>query len=188
MNLSVPAKRLLLLLAVVGAFWIAYEISIAGNDNQVSLETPAVVMKNGQAYGERMTSHAWSFRYRKAVARVGETIFDLDGVYDGVIYQHGKPYLRFRAEHVTANTVTRNFAVKGGFHVDLLGDGPTRSLDTTDATWNDGTQTLVLPHRTTIREAGDDQPVSLRGLTLDVRTKSVRAERVNGQVAPSRKS
>ena len=97
------------------------------------LETPGVVMKNGQAYGERMTSHSWSFRYRQAVARVGETIFDLDGVYDGLIYRNGKPYIRFRADHVTANTVTRNFAVKGAFHVDMLGDGPKRSLDTIDA-------------------------------------------------------
>ncbi len=183
MTLSVRMKRLLLLLAAAVAFWIAYEISIAGDGNPVSLDTPAVVMKNGQAYGERLTSHSWSFRYRKAVARVGETIFDLDDVYDGVIYQHSKPYVRFRAQHVNANTVTRNFTVTGSFHVDLLGDGPPRSLDTTDASWNDETQTLSLPNRTTIREAGKDSPVSLRGVTLDVRTKSVRVGHVSGQVA-----
>ena len=184
---SGTAKRLLVLLAVGGAFWIAYEISIAGDGNLPSLETPAVVMKNGKAYGERLTSHSWSFKYGRAVARVGETIFDLDDVHDGVIYKDGKPYLRFRAKHVTANTITRDFAVSGAFHVDMPGKGAARSLDTDRASWSDGTQTLSLPDATTIRGKDGEPPLTLRGLTLDIRTKSARVGHIAGPLTSSRK-
>ena len=174
------------LLYVAGLVVVAYLIAgvyLAGKN-----EIPApqgdggpVVFDAGHAQGRRIDARSWSVDYDKLVANSDQTILNLDGIHNGVIYKKGKPYLHVQASHMTVNTVTRDFTVSGQLHVESASDEPQRSFDTTLAMWNDGSQTLTLPAKTTI-ESGAGAPLSIDAMTFNVRTGKLELHKVSGAV------
>ena len=62
-----------------------------------------------------------------------QTVLELDNVRHGIIYKHGKPYLRVRANHMSVNTESRATSASPGhrLHVETIGASPHRSFDTT---------------------------------------------------------
>jgi hypothetical protein len=140
-----------------------------------------IVFNQGKANGERITTRSWTAQYDKLVSNADQSVLDLDNVRNGTIFKAGKPYLHVRAEHMTVNTLTRDFAVTGRLHVETVGSKPARSFDTTSAHWSDGLQILELDNRVTI-ETGAEAPLSVGRLTLNVKTGAVEMHGVSGPI------
>lgn len=175
-------KRILWICAAALVLFLGIGIYDAGK-NEVA-PPPAntqIVFKRGLADGHRLRFKSWSARYDRIVSNADQTILDLDGIRDGVIYKKGKPYLHVRAAHMTVNTLTRDFTARGPFHVESVGSKPRRSFDTDDATWNDAAQTMTFARRIVIH-SGNDDPLAVGSLTLNVRSGNIALRDVTGPV------
>lgn len=124
-------------------------------------------LQKGRAGGERMKTHAWTADYDRITTNADQTVVDLQGVHDGVIYKEGKPYLRVTAEHLKVNTLTKDFTATGKLHVERIAGSRFKSFDTDAGTWYDAPKRLVFPHSTliTMRD-GTSIRVGRAGLNL----------------------
>jgi hypothetical protein len=163
--------------------WVGYEVYEAGGSDvpPPGNNAPQIISK-GQVTGFIKTK-SWTFDYDKVVANGDESIMDLSGIHNGVFFRKGKPYLRLRAQHVTVYMLTKNFIATGPFHIETVDQPRTRALDTTAASWDDGTKILVLANKTTVTTSGGDPPLVAGKITINVRTGDVHIERISGHVA-----
>lgn len=141
----------------------------------------SIVFKKGYADGHRLRFKSWSADYDKIVSNGDQTILELDGIHDGVIYKKGKPYLHVRATHMSVNTLTRDFTARGPFHVESVAATPQRAFDTDDATWNDASQTLSFA-RPIVIHSGADDPLRVGSLILNVKSGNLALRDVAGPV------
>jgi hypothetical protein len=174
-------RRLVTIAAFGIGLWLAIAVYLSGRED---LPTPPsgapAVFVGGHAAGQRIDSKSWSADYDKIVTSPDQTELDLDGVHNGVIYKHGKPYLRVRAKHLTVNTITHDFMATGPIHVEMVAP-PKRSFDTTSASWSDGSQKLSLPQKITIR-SGAEKPLVIGSMEFNVATGQLELHHVRGAV------
>ncbi|MBC5811074.1 MAG: hypothetical protein GIW95_09550 [Candidatus Eremiobacteraeota bacterium] len=162
--------------------WIVVEVYRAGlNEKGPPPAAPPAQFKAGAGLGERLKGRSWTVKYDKITSNPEQTLIDLEGVHDGVIYKSDKPYLKVRATRMTVNMVTKDFAASGTLHIETFSKDPHRSFDTTSATWNNASQRLVLPNRSTI-DTGAEVPLLVDSATLDVKTGDVQLNKVTGAV------
>jgi hypothetical protein len=174
-------RRILLLAGFGLGLWLAIAVWLSGREDLPAPPNGApAVFVGGAAVGQRIDSKSWSAAYDKIVTSADQTKLDLDGVHDGVIYKHGKPYLRVRAAHLTVNTVTHDFAATGPIHVEMVAP-PRRSFDTTAANWTDATQKLSMPRPITIR-SGAERPLIIGSMEFNVLTGQIELRHVSGAV------
>jgi hypothetical protein len=133
----------------------------------------------GVAVGERISTRSWSIRYDRMVSNQDQTVVDLFGVHDGVIFKGSKPYLKVRATHLIVNTVTRDFTATGPLHVETISHAPEREFDTDSAVWSDAEQKMTFAHKTTI-VTGAAEPMHVDSLTLNVKSGDVDATGASG--------
>ena len=174
-------KRWLTWAGVLFVVFIAVGIYLAGRD-EVSppTETGPVVLSNGLARGERVTSHSWSLDYDKITTSADQTFVTLDGVHNGVIFRNGKPYVHLRGSHVTVNMVTHDFSATGPIHVESAGphNNHFHAFDTTSIIWTDGDQRLDMQEPIVVTSPGTS--LHVQKLSLDVRTGSLHIDQPDG--------
>jgi hypothetical protein len=167
----------LALVAFVG--WGIYRAGLGETPPPAS--SSDIVFHEGKANGERITTRSWTAEYDRLVSNSDQTILDLDNVRNGTIFRAGKPYLHVRAQHMTVNTLTRDFQVAGHLHVETVSAKPPRSFDTTSAHWSDGLQRLDLDQRVTI-ESGANAPLVVGRLSFDVKTGTLEMHDITGPI------
>ncbi|GAC1499833.1 MAG: hypothetical protein NVS1B2_23930 [Vulcanimicrobiaceae bacterium] len=175
-------KRAIAVAATAVVALLGYGIYDAGRDERPPPPANSdIKLDRGHATGQRVKFRSWSADYDRIVSNADQTVLDISGVRNGTIYRGGKPYLRVTANHMTVNTLTRNFSALGPIHAETLGSQPHRAFDTTSATWSDATQKLTLAHRVLIH-SGADRPLSVGSLIFNVRSGAITIDDVDGPV------
>jgi len=154
---------------VLGVYFV---IRDAGDLAGRSGDPNDILFKAGHAFGNRMTTRAWSVDYESAETNANHTLVDLRGVRNGVIFKDGKPYVRIKAAHVRVNTVTHDFDVDGGLHVEKVSPENVSSLDTTTGSWLDHSQYLVLGRPTTITMT-NGETTHVQKVIVNIKTGSI---------------
>ncbi len=145
-------KRILViaLCSALCAF-VGYGILRAGDDEKPSpASDPEIVFAGGKIFGRRITTKSWSASFDKILSSPDQTVLDVQNVHDGVIYRHGKPYMRVHTEHMTVNTITHDFSMTGPTEMETISARPSKKFDTTAAVWNDTLKTLTLTQPVTV--------------------------------------
>ena len=174
--------RLAAIAGLALAAYLAWGIYRAGlGETSTPASSTDIVFREGVANGERITTRSWTADYDKLVSNADQTVLDLDGVRHGTIFKAGKPYLRVRAEHMTVNTLTRDFSVTGHLHVETVSSKPARSFDTSSAHWSDALQRLDLDKRVSI-ESGAGKPLIVGRLVFNVKAGDIEMRDVAGEV------
>jgi hypothetical protein len=138
-----------------------------------------IQLGKGHAQGERLKTHAWSADYDRITTSADQTVIELQGVHDGLIYKDGKPYLRVSAEHLTVNTLTKDFTANGRLHVERISGSRFRSFDTDAGSWNDAQKRIVFPDKTLITMR-DGTRVNVGRAGLNLTTGHIHLEGVAG--------
>jgi len=162
--------------------YVAYGIYDAGrHDVPAPPKSTDIVFLRGSMTGHRITTRSWSADYERIVSNADQSVLELQRVRHGIIFKNGKPYLRVRAEHMSVNTISRDFTATGGIHVESIGSKLRRSFDTSSAGWIDSIQRLTMTHRILIHN-GTKEPLSVGSLTFDVKTGQIDLRAVDGPV------
>lgn len=131
--------------------WVGYEIVNAGSDVPPPQPQALTQLEGGRAAGKRIDGRSWSFDYASATMTADGQEADLNGVRDGIIRRDGKPYLRMRAQHVSANMGANDFTATGPVVLTEIG-GQHRKLETVGAHFSGVNRSLVLDHTTKVSE------------------------------------
>jgi len=162
------------------AFFLLAGTLLAGrNETALPASNQSVFFKTGTAIGQRLNGRSWTADYKEIVTNSDQTMLDLFDVQHAIIYRKGKPYLTLRAERMTVNTLTRDFSAVGKLHVETIDAKPRRAFDTSHASWNDLTQTLILPDKAII-DTGAQLPLRVGSATYDVKTGQIELRSVAG--------
>jgi len=144
--------------AVLG--WIVWQTVHAGADIPSARTQQQTQLQGGSARDKRLDGKSWSLDYDNATLSPDGSLAEIENVHDGVILRNGKPYMRMKAKHVTANIAFNDFVVSGPVSFSEIG-GQQRELFTDQAHYSGSDHTLHLDHMTTIHTGG---------LTFRVRT------------------
>jgi lipopolysaccharide export system protein LptA len=176
------ASRLKAAAVILVAAYLGVGIYRAGlNELPPPSSSAQVTFYHGTANGERVESKSWSADYDTIVANQDQTIFQAQNVRHGVIYRKGKPYLRVRAQHMTVNMVSHDFAADGPVHVETVDAHPRRAFDTNSAVWNEAQQTLTLSGPLRI-STGAPYPLRADRLTVNVGSGKLELIHVSGTI------
>jgi len=165
------------IVALAVLVWIAYETISAGSDVPPAQPQGPTRLSSGAASGKRIDGKSWVLDYDSAVMTPDGSGAEIDNVHDGILYRNGKPYMRMRAKHVSANLNADDFRVIGPVSfVEISGNH--RSLETIDAHYTGALQTLELDNPTIIRQG----PATLRvaKATINFRTGATQLGRIVG--------
>jgi hypothetical protein len=169
-------------LAVVGVAFLLFVIGgilFAGKDETTPPPDSTVRFGKGHAAGRRIETRSWSCEYDKIVANNDQSLMEVEGVHDGVIFRDGKPYLRLSAQHLTANMLTHDFSATGKLHVETADRSKPRSFDTDALTWNEAAQTLSFTRPLTFVTASEE-PLRIGSLVYDVRAGTLHVGKIEG--------
>jgi len=154
----------------------------AGNED-IPQPNGAQTIMRGTAEGRRAQFASWVFTYDRAVTLGDQVTQEIDGIHDGVYYKNDKPFIRMRADRVIYNSATHDFSVPGPVHFDIDDKGKTRTLDTSNATWTDATQTLRIPGTVTIGSENGAKLV-VDNVTVDLREGRYTLGKIQGSATP----
>jgi len=141
------------LIAAVGLGWVAWQTVHAGSDIPAQNGTSQTQLSGGSANDKRIDGKSWSLDYDTATLSPDGSLAEISNVHDGVILRNGTPYMRMRAQHVSANLSVNDFVVTGPVSfVELAGQR--RQLDTDEAHYSGNDHILRLDHATTIHAGG----------------------------------
>lgn len=161
---------------------LAAGVIFAGRDVSLPPMQQPVILRGGKVTGNHLSTPSWSFSYDRAQTTPDGGVATITGVHDGVLYRHGKPYLRLSARRVSVNTGSFDFTATGDVHVvQRSRDGAARSFDTDEIEWNNAQKLLVLPHPSLVRTG--DKTLVVRTITVNFTTGAVHLGNVSGDFA-----
>jgi hypothetical protein len=129
------------------AIWVIVEVILAGiGTPPLPNDQMGITLRGGRVQGSRIVTKAWSFDYHDAQLSPDGTTGTVDGVHDGVVFRHGKPYLKITAQRISVDTTSLNFTALGKVTVVVISDPLKRSFDTDLVQWTNGTKLLLMPH------------------------------------------
>ena len=142
-----------------------------------------ITLKGGHVNGNRVTTKSWTFDYASAQLSPDGTTGTVQGVRNGIVFKHGKPYLKVSAESITIDTQSLNFTAIGKVHATLIGDPQKRSFDTDLIIWTNGAKELRMDHPSYLHSGG--QTLKLQSVTIDFDKNTVHFGSIGGSlVAP----
>ncbi|HTU69183.1 MAG TPA: hypothetical protein VMF11_02590 [Candidatus Baltobacteraceae bacterium] len=129
------------------AIYVIVEVILAGiGTPPLPPDQTGITLRGGHVLGNRITTKSWSFDYTTAQLSPDGTVGTVEGVHDGIVFKHGKPYLRITAERISVDTLSLNFTAIGKVTVTLIGDPLKRSFDTDLVIWTNGSKMLLMQH------------------------------------------
>ena len=176
-----PWKRIGWVAAIALAAYVTIGIILAGRDTPPIPPTmQAINLRGGHVRGNHITTHSWSFDYDTANLSPDGITGSINGVHHGVIFKHGKPYMKISAEHVSINTQTLDFTALGKVSIARIGDSQKRSFDTDLVEWTNSTKMLLLPHPCYVHSGG--QLLRISHITVDFATDDIHFGKIEGSV------
>jgi len=179
---KLPWKRALL---VVGALFLVYvvvEIILAGRDTPpMPPAQNGISLMGGHVNGNRVTTKSWTFDYTSAQLSPDGTTGTVQGVRNGIVFKHGKPYMKVTAEQISIDTQSLNFTAIGKVHASLIGDPQKRSFDTDLIVWTNGAKELRMDHPSYLHSEGNT--LKLQSVTINFDTNKIKIGSVGGSVA-----
>jgi hypothetical protein len=139
-----------------------------------------ITLKGGKVEGHRITTRSWSFDYQSAQLSPDGSTGTVEGVRDGVVFKHGKPYLRVSAERITIDTLSLNFTAIGKVTVTMIGDPQKRSFDTDLIMWTNQTKLLTMEHPSYLHT--DGQTLAFSSIEIDFNTDRVHFGSIRGSM------
>lgn len=161
--------------------WVVTGVILAGREVQPPPPgSQPVTLRGGNVTGNRISSRSWTFQYTKAQMSPDGSFATLDGVRNGILYKHGKPYLSISAQHASVNTQTFDFTATGEVHIAALKakDGVQKSFDTDLVQWTNATKLLTLPHQSLIRTG--DETLKVASMTVNFNNSEVHLGKIDG--------
>jgi hypothetical protein len=129
------------------AIWVTVEVILAGfGTPPLPPDQMGITLRGGKVQGSRIVTKAWSFDYHDAQLSPDGTTGTVDGVHDGIVFKHGKPYLKITAERISVDTMSLNFTAIGKVTVVMIDDPLKRSFNTDLVQWTNSTKLLLMPH------------------------------------------
>jgi hypothetical protein len=170
--------------AVAGAalvIYVAVGIILAGiGTPPLPPDQSGITLKGGIVRGNRITTRSWSFDYKTAQLSPDGSTGTLEGVHDGIVFKHGKPYLKINAQSITVDTVSLNFTAIGKVTVQMIGDPQDRSFDTDFIMWTNATKMLQMEHPSYLHSAG--HVLAFKSIEIDFNKDQVRLGDVQGSL------
>ncbi|MDQ2909112.1 MAG: hypothetical protein M3R44_07170 [Candidatus Eremiobacteraeota bacterium] len=167
------ARRRNLLLWLAGFAFAAYVAIGIYRAGENELPPPSadtrIVFKGGAITGRRIATRSWSADYDRIVSNADQTLLNVEGIHNGIVFKKGRPYIRIRAARMVVNTTTHDFTMSGALHAQTIGTHPPRSFDTTSAIWNDARQELTLD-KPVVFHSGAGDPLTIARAVFDVKT------------------
>ena len=154
----------------------------AGNE-ELPPQNGVQTITKGVAEGRRAQFASWEFTYASATTLADGYTQEIDGIRDGVYYKSGKPFVHMHADRVIYNSATHDFTVSGPAHFDVDDKGKTRTLDTRDAVWNDGSQTLHIPGDVLVGSEGGAR-LRITGVTINLQSGQYTLGKIRGGATP----
>ncbi|MGD0967022.1 MAG: hypothetical protein ABR949_01945 [Candidatus Aquilonibacter sp.] len=158
-----------LIAAIVGGallIWVIVGVVLAGfGTPPLPPDQTAITLRGGRVQGNRITTKSWSFDYHGAQLSADGTTGTVDGVHDGILFKHGKPYLKITAERISVDTMSLNFTAIGKVKVVLIGDPLKRSFDTDLVSWTNATKLLQMPHPSYLHS--ESHTLAFSSITID---------------------
>ncbi len=123
--------------------WLIVGIILAGiGTPPLPPDQTGITLRGGRVQGNRIATKSWSFDYKDAQLSPDGTTGTVEGVRDGVVFKHGKPYLKITAQRISVDTMSLNFTAIGKVTVAMIGDPLKRSFDTDLVIWTNATKLL----------------------------------------------
>lgn len=162
--------------------WLVVGIVLAGRGAPPPPGTQPITLRNGQVNANHISTKRWTFSYKRAQMSADGTFATVWGVKNGILFKHGKPYLRISAQEVSVNTQDFDFTALGDVHIVEVHpkDGAPRSFDTDLVEWTNATQLLALPHPSLIRSKGELLKVA--SLNVDFKTNVIHLGKISGGI------
>jgi hypothetical protein len=164
---------------------IALAIYLGVNVVLVGLNTPApppdqngIALKGGSVRGNRITNRSWSFDYQKAQLSADGTSGTIEGVKDGIVFRHGKPYLKIAAARISVDTLSLNFTAIGKVTISIINDPDKRSFETDLVAWSNGSKQLLMQHESYLHSG--DQTMAFSSISIDFSTDQIQFGRIDG--------
>jgi hypothetical protein len=174
-------KRIGVAAGVVFMVWVVVEILIAGGGKvPPPPSTVSMDLHGGHVIGNRIATKSWAFDYTKAHLSPDGLIGSVDGVRNGVIFRHGKPYLRISARHIQVDVQSLNFTAIGAMHIERLNDPQHLAFDTDHVVWTNDAKLLKIDHPAFIHTNG--QTLRADHITVDFDANTVHIGKLGGQV------
>jgi hypothetical protein len=175
-------KRALVFGGIALALFLAGGIILAGRDEEPPPQgSPPVIFGRGHAEGRKISTRSWSCEYDKIVASNDQSIMEIDGVHNGVIYREGKPYLRLTATHLRVNSLTKDFTATGKLHVETVDRKKPLAFETDALSWNEGAQVMTVTSPLTFNSESDE-PLRVADLTYNVREGTIHLGKSEGAI------
>lgn len=137
-----------------------------------------ITLRGGTVQGHRITTRSWSFDYKTAQLSPDGTTGTINGVHDGIVFKHGKPYLRVDAQRISVDTQSLNFTAIGKVNVEMIGDPQKRTFDTDFVMWTNASKLLQMLHPSYLHAAG--HTLAFSSIVIDFNTDHIRFGTING--------
>lgn len=137
-----------------------------------------ITLKGGRVRGNRITTKSWSFDYQSGHLSADGTTGTVKGVRDGIVFRHGKPYLRISAQSISVDTLSLNFTAVGKVTVHLIGDPLDRSFDTDLVIWTNANRILQMDHECYLHAGG--HVLAISSISIDFGTKQIHFGSIDG--------
>jgi hypothetical protein len=163
------------------AIWLIVEIILAGNGTPpLPPDQMGITLKGGQVQGNRIATKSWSFDYTNAQLSPDGTTGTVEGVRDGIVFKHGKPYLKITAERISVDTMSLNFTAIGKVTVAMIGDPIKRSFDTDLVIWTNTTKLLQMQHPSYLHSEG--HTLAFSSVTIDFNKDQIHFGSIQGSL------
>jgi len=161
--------------------WLIVGVILAGfGTPPLPPDQSVISLRGGRVQGNRITTKSWSFDYHDAQLSPDGTTGTVDGVHDGIVFKHGKPYLKITAERISVDTMSLNFTAIGKVDVVLIGDPLKRSFDTDLVVWTNATKLLQMEHPSYLHSHG--HTLAFSTITIDFGKDQIHFGSIRGDV------
>lgn len=173
-------KRISLIAAIAFGVYVILGITLAGHDIPPLPTQQTMQLYGGTVNGNRISTKSWTFDYTHAQLSPDGTAGTIDGVHNGVVFKHGKPYVHISAEHITLNTQSLDFTATGKVVITRVDPSADETFETDDMIWSNALHIMRLDHPSFLRTNG--HILKLSSAVINFTTNTVHINGLNGSI------
>jgi len=163
------------------ALFLIIGIILAGrNMPPLAPQSQPILIAGGRVANHHVSVKSWSFDYDHAQLSPDGSFGTIDGLHNGIIYRHSKPFLKISAQHATLNTITYDFTATGRVRVERIGSGNGQTFETDFIVWENAAKQLKLNHPSYMRTG--NQLLEIEHVLFDVKNGTLRIGKIDGTV------
>jgi hypothetical protein len=176
-----PWKRISIILGIALVVFLTAGVIIAGfGSPPIPPSQTGIDLKQGHVNGDKISTKSWSFDYASAEMSPDGTTGTVNGIKNGIVLRHGKPYLKISAAQISLDTQSLDFTAIGKVHVEFIDDPAKRSFDTDLVQWTNGAKMLRMDHPSYLHSGS--QTLKISNLSVDFDKDVVHIGKVGGGI------